>query len=473
MTLSRNLRRRLILYGCAAAVAALVLISPRLATRLVPAVKVSRYDLDAVASDEATKLLVRYLKIDTSNPPGRTREAVELWKELFACEGLPYTVTGEDPERPIFVARLAGRRPGEALLLLHHMDVVPAGDPGKWTYPPFGAEGGKGLEAFYLYGRGVIDMKNLGIAHFLAIASLHRLGIVPERGLVFVAEPGEETFTPEAGIGWIVRNRPDLLEGVTDAFTEGGINEVLTTELDRFGIETFQKADLGLTVGADSRELLEAFRKLLAAKDASFPTTLLPEVAEFFRFIGPARGDVWGRLVMNPKRLLGDDAFAKSAPDVYRSLLKDSLYSEEIVAGKGGGFEMNVAWTLLPGRSVQAAKGQLEAWASAGGLGVRTRFVTRDAQFSPQEGPAWEALVRALQLDPVQAEVGTYLLSGAYTNSNFLRAEGYRSYGVSPFAINIYDAARAHGPNERIHMPAFLEGVERMKRIVREFATSP
>ena len=437
----------------------------------MPALQVARYDLEAIASDEAMKLFVRYLRIDTTNPPGRTIEAVAVLEGALRLRGAP---VHRDRGRPGAADRrgaAGGAKAGEGLLLLHHMDVVPADD--RWTYPPFGAEKGNGNEAFYLFGRGAIDMKNTGIAHFLAIAALHRDGIVPERDLVFVAEPGEETFTPEVGIGWVVKSRPDLLEGVTDVFTEGGVNEVLTTDLDRFGIETFQKASVGMTVEAATREPLEAFRKLLEAKDAEPPLEAPPGGGRVPPVHRPLPGRRLGAARDEPPAFSRDEAVARSAPDVYRSLLKDSIYSGAVKAKSGGGFELEVAWTLLPGSSPEAARRQTEAWASSRGLHLRTRFVTRDAVISPQEGPAWDALVRALQLDPVQAEVGAYILSGAYTNSSFLRAEGYRAYGVSPFAVNIFDAARAHGPNERILMPAFLEGVDRTKRIVREFATSP
>ena len=46
-----------------------------------------------------------------------------------------------------------------------------------------------------------------------------------------------------------------------------------------------------------------------------------------------------------------------------------------------------------------------------------------------------------------------------------------RAYGVSIFNVNIYDAAKIHHENERIILPYFVEGAERMARILREFAT--
>src|SRR5512140_2680622 len=118
MPLSRSARRRAILYGGAAFVAASALALPRLIPYLVKPVKAVQFDLESAKGDESSRLLVEYLRIDTSNPPGRTREAALFWKRLFECEGLPYSIVGDDPDRPIFVGRLSGRNLGNALLLL-------------------------------------------------------------------------------------------------------------------------------------------------------------------------------------------------------------------------------------------------------------------------------------------------------------------------------------------------------------------
>ena len=71
------------------------------------------------------------------------------------------------------------------------------------------------------------------------------------------------------------------------------------------------------------------------------------------------------------------------------------------------------------------------------------------------------------------APVGPYILSGQYTSSEGIRARGLRAYGVSPFAVSIYDALTIHHENERISLPFFVDGIERMRRILFEFATAP
>ncbi len=76
-------------------------------------------------------------------------------------------------------------------------------------------------------------------------------------------------------------------------------------------------------------------------------------------------------------------------------------------------------------------------------------------------------------LDAARVPVGPYVLSGQYTTSSFLRARGLRAFGVSPFTVSFFDASTIHHANERIGVAFFVEGVERMRRILLEFATAP
>ena len=473
--LSRDTRRRLALYGGATLVAILVLAVPPLLRSAAPPIEVAAVDIQDLRSREATRLLREYVWIDSSNPPEKTVKTARFWAEKLGCEGIPFEIVGSDPERPIVVARLAGRRQGEALLLLHHMDVTPAGDLSKWDHPPFGGEYGTGMFQNYLCGRGTIDMKGQGIADFLAIASLRRDGIVAERDLVFVAEPGEETLTPEIGLGWVVDHRPDLLAGVTDVFNEGGVNEVSGDRVLLYGIEVLQKAAIMTTAEADREEDLKAFSDFLDARMAAEPYQVLDEVQDFLSFVAPFRSDLWGHGMEDMRTALRENRFLVELPEPYKALMRDMYYvGKPLPAPDGKGFTTNVVATLLPGRSARGRWSKLQAWAARYRVRLRLRHLTPDSAPTPRTGRAWETLLTVLSLDPVEhAEVGTYVLTGSYTNSSYLRLRGLRAFGVSPFAVNIYDARTVDHDNERIFLPAYIDGVERTARIVREYALAP
>ena len=472
----QKVRRRLLLYGLAAAVAAAVLLLPRLVPRFTPAMKVRNLavEADVAVKTEAVERLQELLRLDSSNPPGDTRAAILHLAGLFDCEGIPREVVGDDPKRPILVARLRGLTPEGALLLLNHVDVVPPEDLSKWSRPPFSGERGAGREAHYVYGRGALDMKAQIIAGFLAMADLKRRGIVPSRDVVFVAESAEESFELQYGIGWVLDRRPDLLAGVTDTLNEGGVNEVLGAEIARYGIEVLQKATVSIWIDAPSAEPLDAFRAFLQEKDRALPLHLDPTVREFLRFIAPSRSDVWGRAMLGSGETLLSPKMLEEIPEVYRSLLRDAIYVGRTGPAPGGGQTMRVVKTLLPGRSPRESRDELVGWARERGLGTRDHVVTCEAVPSAATGRAWEALHTVFGLDEKEpAPVGLYILNGSFTSSSLLRARGWRAFGISLFSVNFNDATKIHASNERISLPHFIEGVERMRRIVFEYALAP
>lgn len=80
----------------------------------------------------------------------------------FTCHRLTMTEPGT-PDVQNLYARIGTGAPH--LCFAGHTDVVPVGDEGRWSRPPFGAEIAEGV----LYGRGAADMKG-GVACFVAAA---------------------------------------------------------------------------------------------------------------------------------------------------------------------------------------------------------------------------------------------------------------------------------------------------------------
>src|SRR4026209_1912278 len=118
--------------------------------------------------DEAVAWFQSYLRVDTINPPGNEAAGVQFFKKIFEAEGIPYDTAESAPGRGNIWARLeGGDQP--ALMLLHHMDVVPA-NKGSWRSDPLSGE----IKDGYVYGRGALDTKSSGILHLAAFVALHR-----------------------------------------------------------------------------------------------------------------------------------------------------------------------------------------------------------------------------------------------------------------------------------------------------------
>src|SRR6266436_1994157 len=94
---------------------------------------------NAVDAEEIKRLLTAYVALDTSNPPGDTGRAAAFLTSILEQEGIPVTRYESAPGKAIIYARLKATvspAAGKAILLLHHMDVVPA-DRTQWQTDPF------------------------------------------------------------------------------------------------------------------------------------------------------------------------------------------------------------------------------------------------------------------------------------------------------------------------------------------------
>jgi acetylornithine deacetylase/succinyl-diaminopimelate desuccinylase-like protein len=114
----------------------------------------------AIAHDrlvDALRNLIRIPSINPPDPPGAELAAARWIAGALEVVGIPADVHELVPGRGSVTARLRGDGAGgEPLLLMSHLDVVPA-PPEGWSYHPFGAEIADG----WLYGRGAVDMKDL------------------------------------------------------------------------------------------------------------------------------------------------------------------------------------------------------------------------------------------------------------------------------------------------------------------------
>src|SRR3954469_11154410 len=158
---------------------------------------------DAQTPDEVTRLLTEYVAIDTSNPPGDTRKAADFLAGILERDGIPVTRYESAPGKAIVYARLKATvspAAGKALLLLHHMDVVPA-DRAQWKTDPFTPT----IQGNELWGRGAMDMKGQGVAQLLAFMRLKRERVPLARDVILLAEPDEEVGGA-MGARWMIAN---------------------------------------------------------------------------------------------------------------------------------------------------------------------------------------------------------------------------------------------------------------------------
>jgi acetylornithine deacetylase/succinyl-diaminopimelate desuccinylase-like protein len=154
--------------------------------------------------DQAARLLQRLIRLDTVNPPGNERAAIELLRETLTGSGFQCELLGVTPERPNLVARLKGAEDGPTLCYLGHVDTVLA-DANEWKHDPWSGEIADG----FMWGRGSLDMKSQVAAEIAAVAGLAREGWRPARGELLVVAVVDEETGGELGAKWLCENHPE------------------------------------------------------------------------------------------------------------------------------------------------------------------------------------------------------------------------------------------------------------------------
>jgi acetylornithine deacetylase/succinyl-diaminopimelate desuccinylase-like protein len=184
---------------------------------------------------ELVELVRALIRIRTVNPPGDEIPAARYLEQVLAAEGIPSTVVEPFPGRGSIVARVRGEGApkgggGEPLLLLSHLDVVPA-EPEGWTHDPFGAD----LADGYVWGRGAVDMKSMVAMEVQVMRGLARAARaagrnpatdrIPglRRDVIFCSTADEEAGGRQ-GAGWLVDNHPDWLRAAGALNEAGGIS---------------------------------------------------------------------------------------------------------------------------------------------------------------------------------------------------------------------------------------------------------
>jgi acetylornithine deacetylase/succinyl-diaminopimelate desuccinylase-like protein len=428
------------------------------------------------ALSEAAGWLQQYLRIDTSNPPGNEAHAAAFLAGLLAREGIPSRVVATPEGRTSLYARLASPRSGgRALLLLHHMDVVPPG-PG-WTVPPFTGLVKDGL----LWGRGAVDDKSLGIAQLAAMIDLKRKRVPLERDLIFLAVADEENGGLR-GTGWLLANHPELFQGVEAVINEGGRSQTgAAGKLLWWGIEVAQKRPLwlevatagrgghgaGLNPESASHQLIQGLARLLAAPPRWQVTA---PVRDYCRAIAPLQNDRWRRVFANI-----DAAIAPTGPREFLLPGMANLFLDTVqVTVLRGGERINVIperaeaeldIRLLPDTDGPAFLADVKRRLGSG-FDVKVLVTSPPSPPSPASGRLYEALRRALTPDgPV---VPTFI--AGFTDSRYFRERGIPAYGVTPFKLSPDDSKGIHGTDERIPLAEVDRGVERLRRVLILYA---
>lgn len=408
------------------------------------------------------QLLQQYIRINTTNPPGNEIAGARWLGARLTQFGIPYEIIESAPGRANLYARLRGKTTGDALLLLNHIDVVPA-DPKTWSHPPFDA----GIVSNMVWGRGAVDMKSIGIAQLEAFIAAAKNG-QPKHDIIFLATADEEQGSA-LGTQWLLAHRPDVFEGVKYVLAEGGITEMERSQIFYYGVEVGAKQLVVVNLTAPTREQLQKARTDLErfyVRDE--PDRVLPEVASFFKQIAPIRVESRD-LLIDLNRTIAEGKFWL-LPHAYRSLTQDFVWTRNI-SERDGKLLLNVQLSNLP----DTLPDERVAWLArqVAPFGATIDSVERKegpVPISPSNTLLFEILKREVQQAYGPVQFGTEILATSANDSRFLRPRGVIAYGFQPFPIDFYQSRTIHAPDERVTLDYFTTGVEVMRRVVLAYA---
>jgi len=432
---------------------------------------------------EAVDKLSAYVAVNTTNPPGNEILAANWYAKIFQAEGIAFETAESAPGRASIVARLKGTGSEPALILLNHMDVVPV-SRSYWTEDPFAGL----VKDGYLWGRGSIDMKSLGIAQLISFLELHRMHVPLGRDVIFLGTADEEAGG-NFGAGWVVKNHPEWIAGAGSMMTEGGGSLAdASGKPIYFGIGPTEKTPAWLRLTATGRaghgsvpipdsapnRLVAGLERLRLYRP---PLELTPPIAAMLLTHAPYEAEPWRSRFSNMEAFLAQ-------PDARQELEKRPeilarLENTISITSLRGSNKTNIIppeasaeldCRLLPGWTVDRWVDQIRGVLNDPSIkiGVILNF---PPAASSTDTPLFAAIQKSVHaLDPGAGVVQT--VDAGFTDSHFFREKGIVSYGFQPFAITEEDDERVHGDNERIPLKNYLDGTHLYWNVVYDFAVA-
>lgn len=435
------------------------------------------------AGEQACSILSRYLQVDTTVPPGNEKDGALFLKKVLEEEGIESEVFDTAPNRACLYARLKGNGKKKGIILLNHIDVVPA-EPADWKFHPFKGETHDGE----IWGRGALDMKGMGVIELMAMVLLKRSGKELDRDIIFLATPDEEVGG-EFGAGWFVKNKPELVKNAEFLLNEGFSIEADESGKQKYwGVDYAEKSALWLELtargeaghasmplaGASTNRLVRALNKI----DGAGPNfKVLPPVKEYFAKIAMTETGDLKELFKNIESSVEDESNEKA---ILSDVLKSSMLRNTIsLTVMKAGYKTNVIpaeasaqldCRLLPGVEKDDFVAFIKKTIDDDGVDIKV-LEWNKAFPSSMDTELVECIKAVAAEESADAPVVPVVVPW-FTDSHWFRELGVQAYGFEPVEVDKEHFATMHGKDERIPVDAFKRGVKRMHQILDRLCAS-
>ncbi|RZN31897.1 M20/M25/M40 family metallo-hydrolase [Bradyrhizobium sp. Leo121] len=426
------------------------------------------------------------IEIDTVTATGDTAKAAEAMAARLRAAGFPDSdvqVFSPAQRKGNLVARLRGSGARKPILLLAHIDVVPANRE-DWSVDPFKLTEQDG----YFYARGSGDDKYMAAAFVTNLIRYKKEGYKPDRDIILALETDEEILDANGlGIQWLLKNHRDLIDAEF-ALNEGGGVGLKDGKPIRNTVQTSEKVSLSYLLEVKNRgghssvpvkdnAIYRLAEGLVRLSKFSFPINLNETTRAYFERTAQFESEQTAsdiRAVLSDKPDPAAMSFVRLAANpAYNAQLRTTCVATMLEGGHAVNALPQLATAkvncrIMPGEPVDGVKATLE------------RVLADDQIQVTQMGQPVLSAPSALHEEimgaidklshefwPTAAVIPT--MSTGATDGSYLRNAGIPTYGHSGLAADISDI-RAHGKDERILVKSFYEGEDYLYRLVKTLA---
>ena len=426
------------------------------------------------------------IEINTVTATGDTARAAEAMAARLRAAGFAGSdvqVLSPAPRKGNLVARLRGSGARRPILLLAHLDVVPA-NPADWSVERFKLTERDG----YFYGRGTSDDKYMAASFVANLIRYRQEGYRPDRDIIVALETDEEILDRNAlGIQWLLKHHRDLIDAEFALNEGGGVglkagkpirNSVQTSEkvsltyqlevTDRGGHSAVPRADNPIYRLAEGLSRLSKFR---------FPIRLNETTRAYFERTAELEND---QIAADIRSVISSHPDAASlsvmrlaANPVYNAQLRTTCVATMLEGGHAynalpQAARATVNCRIMPGEPPDEVKTTLLAVLADDRIVVRQIGEPVLSRPSPLHDEIMGAIAKLSAEFWPGAPVVPVMSAGA-TDGSYLRNAGIPTYGHSGLAGDI-DDVRAHGRDERVLVSSFFAGHEYLYRLVKLLA---
>ena len=424
------------------------------------------------------------IEIDTTTATGDTARAADAMAARLRDAGFPETdvqVFSPASKKGNLVARLRGTGARRPILLLAHIDVVPASRE-DWSYDPFKLTEQDG----YFYGRGTGDDKYMAAAFIANLIRFRQGGFKPDRDIIVVLETDEEILDRNmVGIRWLLQNHRDLIDAEF-ALNEGGGVGLKEGKPIRNSVQTSEKVSVGYQIDVRDKgghsavprkdnaiyRLAEGLTRL---SKFSFPINLNETTRLYFERTAQIEG---GQIASDVRTVLSDpsdpsteQAAARLADDPsYNAQLRTTCVATMLESGTAINALPQLASAkincrIMPGENVDQIKTTLERVLADEHILVTQLGVPTLSPPSPLNDIVLGPITK-LSPEFFPGAVVVPTMSPGATDGSYLRNAGIPTYGHSGLGGDIHEF-RAHGKDERVLTKSFFTGCEYLYRLTK------